>query len=123
MLGRESVRSQPGQCGTARDWRVTGQKVWTTWAHLADFTALLARTDPDASNHKGLTYFLIATRQPGVQVLPLRHIGGEVDLGGPTARHGKLHRQDLQLVAEPADPDGSRPDARPVRDGMGRQAG
>jgi hypothetical protein len=79
MLGRESIRSHPGECGTARDWRVTGQKAWTTWAHLADFAVLLARTDPDAPEHKGLTYFLIAMRQPGVQVLPLRHIGGEAD--------------------------------------------
>jgi alkylation response protein AidB-like acyl-CoA dehydrogenase len=62
-----------------QDWRVTGQKVWTTWAHLADFGVLLARTDPEVPKHEGLTYFLIAMRQPGVEVRPLRHIGGEVD--------------------------------------------
>jgi alkylation response protein AidB-like acyl-CoA dehydrogenase len=62
-----------------QDWRVTGQKVWTTWAHLADFGVLLARTDPDVPKHEGLTYFLIAMRQPGVEVRPLRHIGGEID--------------------------------------------
>jgi alkylation response protein AidB-like acyl-CoA dehydrogenase len=60
-------------------WRITGQKVWTTWAHLADFGVLLARTDPDVPKHRGITYFLIDMRQPGVQVRPLRHIGGEVD--------------------------------------------
>ena len=61
------------------EWVVTGQKVWTTWAHLADFAVLLARTDADVPKREGLTYFLLALRQPGVTVRPLRHIGGEVD--------------------------------------------
>jgi alkylation response protein AidB-like acyl-CoA dehydrogenase len=60
-------------------WLITGQKVWTTWAHLADYGVLLARTDPDAPKRKGITYFLIDLHQPGVDVRPLRHIGGEVD--------------------------------------------
>jgi acyl-CoA synthetase (AMP-forming)/AMP-acid ligase II/alkylation response protein AidB-like acyl-CoA dehydrogenase len=61
------------------EWLVTGQKVWTTWAHRADFAVLLARTDPDAPKRKGITYFLLELDQPGVEVRPLRHIGGEVD--------------------------------------------
>jgi alkylation response protein AidB-like acyl-CoA dehydrogenase len=61
------------------EWVVTGQKVWTTWAHLADFAVLLARTDADVPKREGLTYFALALRQPGVTVRPLRHIGGEVD--------------------------------------------
>ena len=60
-------------------WRVTGQKVWTTWAHLADYGVLLARTDPGLPKRRGITYFLVALHQPGVDVRPLRHIGGEVD--------------------------------------------
>jgi alkylation response protein AidB-like acyl-CoA dehydrogenase len=60
-------------------WVVTGQKVWTTWAHLADWAVLLARTDPDATKRRGITYFLIDLHQPGVDVRPLRHMGGEVD--------------------------------------------
>jgi alkylation response protein AidB-like acyl-CoA dehydrogenase len=60
-------------------WRVTGQKVWTTWAHVADFGVLLARTDPDVPKRQGITYFLIDLHQPGVEVRPLRHITGEVD--------------------------------------------
>ncbi len=60
-------------------WAVTGQKVWSTWAHLADLGVLLARTDPDAPKRRGLTYFLIDLRQPGVTVRPLRHITGEHD--------------------------------------------
>jgi alkylation response protein AidB-like acyl-CoA dehydrogenase len=60
-------------------WIVTGQKVWTTWAHLADFGVLLARTDPDVPKRQGITYFLLDLHQPGVEVRPLRHITGEVD--------------------------------------------
>jgi alkylation response protein AidB-like acyl-CoA dehydrogenase len=60
-------------------WVVTGQKVWTTWAHRSDFAVLLARTNPDAPKRRGITYFLIDLHQPGVDVRPLRHITGEVD--------------------------------------------
>jgi alkylation response protein AidB-like acyl-CoA dehydrogenase len=61
------------------EWRVTGQKVWTTWAHSSDFAVLLARTNPDAPKRKGITYFLLRLDQPGVEVRPLRHITGEID--------------------------------------------
>jgi alkylation response protein AidB-like acyl-CoA dehydrogenase len=61
------------------EWVVTGQKVWSTWAHLADFGVLLARTDPDVPKRRGLTYFLLDMRAPGVDVRPLRHITGDVD--------------------------------------------
>jgi alkylation response protein AidB-like acyl-CoA dehydrogenase len=60
-------------------WTVTGQKVWTTWAHLADFGVLLARTDAGVPKRQGVTYFLMDLHQPGVEVRPLRHIGGDVD--------------------------------------------
>jgi len=60
-------------------WCITGQKVWSTWAHFSDFAILLARTDPDAPKRQGVTYFLLDLHQPGVEVRPLRHIGGEVE--------------------------------------------
>ncbi len=53
---------------------VNGQKVWTTSAHLADYGILLARTDLDVPKHKGLSYFIIDMRQPGVEVVPLRQM-------------------------------------------------
>ncbi len=61
------------------EWLVSGQKVWNTWAHLADWAVLLARTDPDVVKRRGLTYFLVEMHQPGVEVRALRHLGGEVD--------------------------------------------
>ena len=61
------------------DWVLTGQKVWSTWAHLADFGVLLARTDPDVPKRRGLTYFIADMRAPGVEVRPLRHLTGDVD--------------------------------------------
>ncbi|MFN8041196.1 MAG: acyl-CoA dehydrogenase family protein [Acidimicrobiales bacterium] len=61
------------------EWVLTGQKVWTTWAHLADFGVALARTDPDQPKRKGITYFLVDLHRPGVEVRPLRHITGEID--------------------------------------------
>jgi alkylation response protein AidB-like acyl-CoA dehydrogenase len=60
-------------------WRLTGQKVWTTWAHLSDFAVCLARTDPGVPKHKGLTYFAVDLHAHGVEVRPLRHIGGECE--------------------------------------------
>ncbi len=59
------------------DWVVNGQKVWTSQAHLADVGQLLARTDPEAPKHRGLTMFLIDMRSPGVTVRPLRQMTGE----------------------------------------------
>ena len=61
------------------EWVVTGQKVWTTWAHASDFGVLLARTDPALPKRKGITYFLLELDQPGVDVRPLRHITGDAD--------------------------------------------
>jgi alkylation response protein AidB-like acyl-CoA dehydrogenase len=58
---------------------VTGQKVWSSLAHLADFCILLGRSDPDADRHAGLTYVIVDMRAPGVDVRPLRQITGEAE--------------------------------------------
>ncbi len=57
-------------------WIVNGQKVWTTSAQHADWGLLLARTDWDAPKHRGLTYFVLDMRQPGIEVRPIRQMNG-----------------------------------------------
>ncbi|MEU8242465.1 acyl-CoA dehydrogenase family protein [Actinoplanes missouriensis] len=70
-LRTRAVRGDDG------DWRVSGQKVWTTLAHLADYGILLTRTDPDVPKHRGLTMFVVDLKAPGVTVRPLRQMNGE----------------------------------------------
>jgi 3-oxochol-4-en-24-oyl-CoA dehydrogenase len=57
-------------------WRITGQKIWTTLAQYAQWGALLARTDPAAPKHNGITYFLLDMASEGVTVRPLRELTG-----------------------------------------------
>lgn len=61
------------------DYIITGQKIWTSVAHIADFCILLTRTDPNAQKHKGLTYLIVDMKSPGVEVKPLRQITGDAE--------------------------------------------
>lgn len=56
---------------------IDGQKVWTSWAHKADWCALLARTDPEADRHGGISYLIVDMRSQGVTVRPLRQFSGD----------------------------------------------
>ncbi|ORW46833.1 acyl-CoA dehydrogenase [Mycobacterium paraense] len=58
-------------------WRITGQKIWTTAAQFSQWGALLARTDPSAPKHNGITYFLLDMKSEGVTVKPLRELTGQ----------------------------------------------
>lgn len=61
------------------EWRLNGQKVWTTLAHLSSFGLMIARTDPDVAKHRGMTAFLVDMHAPGVEVRPLYQLTGEAE--------------------------------------------
>jgi alkylation response protein AidB-like acyl-CoA dehydrogenase len=61
------------------EYVVQGQKVWTTFAHLARFGILLARTDPDAEQHRGISYFVVDMKSQGITVQPIKQMNGVAD--------------------------------------------
>ncbi|MFN0030244.1 MAG: acyl-CoA dehydrogenase family protein [Acidimicrobiales bacterium] len=98
------------------EWTVNGQKVWNTGAHKADVGMLLARTDWDATKHRGLTFFVIDMAQPGVEVRPLKqmnfhasfnevfltdarvprdHVVGEINAGWAAATTTLMHERGM----------------------------
>ncbi len=58
------------------EWRISGQKIWTSGAQFSDYGVILTRTDPDVSKYRGLTMFMIDMRQPGVDVRPIKQADG-----------------------------------------------
>ena len=57
-------------------WTINGQKIWTSGAHYCDYGILVTRSDPSAQKHKGLTYFFIDMKSPGVECRPIKQISG-----------------------------------------------
>jgi alkylation response protein AidB-like acyl-CoA dehydrogenase len=75
------------------EWIVDGQKVWNSGAHHSDMGILLARSDVDVPKHKGITYFLVDMRTPGIDVRPLRQING-------VAHFNEVFLSDVRIPAE-----------------------
>ena len=76
-------------------WVLSGQKVWNTWAHLAGWAVVLARTDPDVPKRQGITYFLLDMHQPGVEVRPLRQLTGSAHFSEVFMTDARAEKADL----------------------------
>jgi alkylation response protein AidB-like acyl-CoA dehydrogenase len=83
------------------EWVITGQKVWTSYAHLADWCFVVARTDPDAERHRGLSYLLVPMKQAGVDVRPIVQITGTSEFN--EVFFDGAHTAADNIVGEPGD--------------------
>ena len=61
------------------DWIVNGQKIWTSGAHYSDWGIIVVRTDPTVAKHKGLSYFYLDMKSPGIEIKPIKQISGEAN--------------------------------------------
>jgi alkylation response protein AidB-like acyl-CoA dehydrogenase len=82
-------------------WVLNGQKTWSSGAHYSDKSFLLARTDPGADAHKGISFFLVDMHQPGVEVRPIRQMTGGGEFGEIFLTNAVV--EDCDLVGQPGD--------------------
>ena len=61
------------------EWVINGQKIWTSGAHFSDYGVIVVRTDPTVPKHKGLSYFYVDMKAPGVEIKPIKQLTGDSD--------------------------------------------
>ncbi len=74
-----AVRTRAEFDADSQEWRITGQKVWTSLAHESDYVFVLARTDPEDKGHRGLGFFLLPMAQPGITIRPIKQLTGTAE--------------------------------------------
>jgi alkylation response protein AidB-like acyl-CoA dehydrogenase len=74
-----AIRTRAEFDAGGHQWKITGQKVWTSLAHESDFVFVLARVDRDSVGHRGLGFFLVALDQPGVTIRPINQLTGTAE--------------------------------------------
>ncbi len=77
------------------EWVINGQKVWTTQAQYADYVFLLARTDPSAPQHAGISYLLVPMHQPGVEVRPITQVDGSAEFNEVFFTNARCPRENV----------------------------
>jgi alkylation response protein AidB-like acyl-CoA dehydrogenase len=77
------------------EWVVNGQKVWTTQAQYADYIFLLARTNPDAPKHQGISYLLLPMKQAGVEVRPITQVDGSAEFNEVFFENARCPRENV----------------------------
>jgi len=91
-----AVRTRAARDGDG--WRIDGQKLWTSWAHVADYAIALVRTDPTVPKHAGLTFFWLNMKSPGITVKRIRKLAGESELN--EVFFDNVHVHDSQRMGE-----------------------
>ena len=74
-----AVRTRAEFDADSQEWRITGQKVWTSLAHESDYVFVLARTDPEDKGHRGLGFFLLPMAQPDITIRPIKQLTGTAE--------------------------------------------
>lgn len=86
---------------SSQQWRITGQKVWTSLAHESQYVFVLARTDPESVGHRGLGFFLVAMNQPGITIRPIPQLTGTAEFNEVFFDDAVCRADDI--VGEPGD--------------------
>ncbi len=96
-----NIKTKARFCEESGQWKISGQKVWTSLAHESQFCFVLARTDPESVGHRGLGFFLMEMDQPGIEVVPIEQLTGTSEFNEVFFDEAVCGAKDI--VGEPGD--------------------